>query len=112
MNEYLLHLVSPYLDIDTKLILGIPPNKLSISPLDICPKTVYLENKKKLFKFHFGAMEIFCPVVQFGNEFFVPEDFHYTYEAYVNNGHVMYFPHESFHIPVGGSIKIIGEEYE
>jgi len=112
MNECLLHMVHPYLDIDTKLILGVPPRKLPLSPLDIWPKSVYIENKKKLFKFSFGGMEVHWPVVQSNDEYFVGEELYYVYEAYTSDGkHYVCFPRESFPIPVSGSIKIIKEEY-
>lgn len=113
MNEQLLHLVHPYLDIDTKLILGVPPRKLPPSSLDHPrPKSVYLENKKKLIKFFVPGVEVHWPVVQSNDEYFVGEELYYVYEAYTSDGkHYVCFPRESFPIPVSGSIKIIKEEY-
>ena len=112
MNEQLLHLVHPYMDIDTKLILGIPPRKLPPSSLDHPrPKSVYLENKKKLFKFFVPGVEVHWPVVQVDDEYFIGEESYYVYDVYLNDGKVYSFPSRSILIPVSGYIKIIGEEY-
>jgi len=100
-------MVHPYLDIDTKLILGVPPRKISLPPLDTRTRYVYIENKRKLFKFSFVGTEIYYPVHLVG-EYFVGV---YFYEGYTIDGkHVVCFTDESIPIPVSGSIKIIDEE--
>ena len=107
MNEYLLERVQRYMDIDTKLLLGILPKKLTPPPLDISkPKYIFLKNKKKIFKFSWYGVETFSPIEQVSPDCFTGM---YTYEVIRRSGIILVEPFVNWPIFVSGAIKIVDE---